>query len=168
LCRRTAAQLTSLRPQFEAAGVKLTVLSGTENGAADFVREVWKGGELYIDEHEQFKKAIHGGNTVSAISMALLNPWLLRTMLSLGRQLGAYNGDVSDKKTQVLGGTMLIKNGKAIFVHKETSSFNSGDANDLLFAALGGNSAPTPAPTLIASEVVCDGDVCGRPPKRST
>eukprot|EP00900_Chrysochromulina_parva_P002097 jgi/Chrpa1/11889/Chrysochromulina_OHIO_Genome00006106-RA len=88
-------------------------------------------------------------------------------MLSLGRQVGAYNGDVSDKKTQVLGGTMVIKNGKAIYVHKETASFNSGDANDLLFAALGGNSAPTPAPTLIASEVVCDGDVCGRPPKRS-
>lgn len=143
------------------------MLSGTENGAADFVREVWKGGELYIDEQEQFKKAIHGGTTVSAISMALLNPWLLRTMLSLGRQVGAYNGDVSDKKTQVLGGTMVIKNGKAIYVHKETASFNSGDANDLLFAALGGNSAPTPAPTLIASEVVCDGDVCGRPPKRS-
>ena len=167
MCRRTAAQLTSLRPQFEAAGVKLTVLSSTENGAADFVREVWKGGELYIDEQEQFKKAIHGGTTVSAISMALCNPWLLRTMLSLGRQVGAYNGDVSDKKTQVLGGTMVIKNGKAIYVHKETASFNSGDANDLLFAALGGNSAPTPAPTLIASEVVCDGDVCGRPPKRS-
>ena len=59
-----------MRAEFEAAGARLTVVASTDVGAPEFMEEVWKGGELFIEEAETIKQALGGG--------AVKNYWLLR------------------------------------------------------------------------------------------
>ena len=90
--------------------------------------------QVFVDDEEVFKKAL-GGKALS--TWWILKPWVIKDVLSFAKKFGSFTGDVTDKKTQMLGGTMVIKNGEVIYVHRETSSFDNGDANDLLAAVLG-------------------------------
>lgn len=89
---------------------------------------------MYIDEDEEFKKSLGGG---AYRNWWLLKPSVLAKMFSYASRFGTGTNDVTDKKTQLLGGTMIIKNGEVIFTHKETSTFDNGDAKEMLAAVLG-------------------------------
>ena len=147
--------MTEMRPQFDAAGARLTVVTGTDNGAAEFLEEAWKGGELYIDEEESFKKALHtDGGQLSA--WWLLKPWVLKDVVSFARRFGSSTSDITDSKTQMLGGTMVIKNGQVVWIHRETSSFYNGDANEILAAVVGTSASTVSATPATAAAVTCD------------
>lgn len=129
-----AADLSALRPEFERAGTKLTVVSAVETGAQDFLDNVWPGGALYIDEEESVKKAL-GGTPYKM--WWLLKPSVLRVASSFAKRFGFASDDLTDKKTQLTGGVFVVKKGEVAFVHRETSTFDNGDAREILAAALG-------------------------------
>jgi len=135
------------------------VVTGTDNGAEEFIEAAWKGGDVFVDEAEAFKKAVHGGSGRSYSTWWLLKPWVIKDVLSFAKRFGSYTGDVTDSKTQILGGTMVIKpSGEVIYLHKETSSFDNGDAKDLLAAVLGRPLSDADVvwkPTPSATEAVC-------------
>jgi len=67
----------------------------------------------------------------------LLLPSALFNMAGYVKRVGSGTSDVTDKATQILGGTFVVKDGKVVYTHKETSSFDNGDAKELLAAVLG-------------------------------
>lgn len=123
-----------MRPEFERAGARLAIVSSIDTGAQEFIDTVWKDGDIYIDEAEAFKLAIGGGEKYK-------NFWLLKpsVLLSLRKVLthGSSTADVTDKKTQLLGGTFVVKDGEVVYSFKETAAFHNGDARELLAAVLG-------------------------------
>ena len=112
----------------------MAVVSALDLGAQDFVDSVWPNGELYIDEEEAFKKALGGG---AYSTWWLLKPSVLRNMLSFVKSFGQNTIDSTHPKGNLLGGTFVVKGGEVVYVHKETSTFDNGDAKVLLAAALG-------------------------------
>ena len=67
----------------------------------------------------------------------MLKPSVLKNALSFVSRFGQFSSDALDKKTQKLGGTIVVKDGKVVWVHRETSSFYNGDAKEVLAAVLG-------------------------------
>jgi len=151
LCRRLAADLTALRPEFEKAGAKLAVVSSLDTGAQDFLDAVWPNGELYIDEAEAFKYAL-GGEKYKY--WWLLRPSVIAKIVSFVRSYGTFTGDTTDKKTQMLGGTFVVKGGEVVFMHRETATFDNGDAREILAAVLGKDVADVPQ-TPVQEAVTC-------------
>jgi len=96
---------------------------------------VWPAGELYVDEEEAFKHAISGGQKYK--SWWLLKPSALKNIISFARSFGSSTADVTNPKTQLLGGTFIVKDGEVVFTHRETSSFDNGSAREMLAAVLG-------------------------------
>ena len=88
-----------------------------------------------------FKRAL-GGEKYK--NWWILKPWVLSQMRSLARSGGAEFNDVSHEKTQLLGGTLIIKGGNVIHEYHETRSFDNGNARDLLNAVLGKSTPATP------------------------
>ena len=131
----------------------MAIVSAIETDAQDFLDKVWIGGDLFIDEEETFKKALGGG---AYRNWWLLKPSVLRHLTSYARNFGFQSNDVSDKKTQTLGGTFVVKNGEVVYVHKETSTFDNGDARAMLAAVTGKdiNDLPTVA-SAPATEEAC-------------
>lgn len=86
---------------------------------------------MYIDDEEAFKKAM-GGQAYK--NWWLLKPSVVKNLISYAKNFGTATADVSDKKSQMLGGTMVIKNSEVVYVHKETATFDNGDAKLMLAA----------------------------------
>lgn len=140
-----------MRPEFERAGARLAVVSAIDTGAQEFVDAVWTGGEFYIDDDETFKVALGGG---TYRNWWLLKPSVLTKMLGYARRFGTSTDDVTNAKTQLLGGAFVVKEGEVVFVHHETSSFENGDARAMLAAVLGKRPEEMPmTPTQV--EAVC-------------
>lgn len=110
------------------------VVSAAETGAKEFIDAVWKNGELYVDEREAFKYAL---GTSEVRSWWVLKPSVLRHVLSYSASYGTANTDIKDPKTRLLGGTFVVRNGEVVHVHRETASFDNGDASEVLAAVLG-------------------------------
>ena len=99
-----------MRPEFEAAGARLTVVSGTDIGASEFMEQVWKGGELYVDDAEKVKHAL-GGRAYK--NYWLLRPSVMRHLLGYVGRFGSGTSDLLHEKTNLLGGTLVLsKEGK--------------------------------------------------------
>lgn len=147
-----------MRSEFESANARLVIVSGTDQGSDEFIDAVWKDGELYIDDEEAFKDALGG---VQYKNWWLLKPKVASQILSLVKNFGQSAADVTNKKTQKLGGTLVIKAGQVIYQHHETSTFDNGSAKDIL-AAIKGDIIQTPAPdsTPVLGEVA--GELCSR------
>ena len=116
-------------------------MSGQEKGAQEFVDAVWPNGQIYVDEDEAFKKAIHGGEGVKYKNWWLLRPSVLKNIISYAKNFGTSTADTLDAKTQLLGGTFIVREGKVIYTHKETTTFDNGDAKEMLAAVLGKTAA---------------------------
>ena len=112
----------------------MTVVSAIETGADEFREAVWTDGELYFDDQEAFKKAL-GGTTYR--TWWLLKPWVMQAALAYAKRFGAGTDDVTHKKTQMLGGTFVVKAGEVVYTHHETSTFDNGSAKAVLAAVLG-------------------------------
>lgn len=95
---------------------------------------MWPSGDLYIDDEEAFKTALGGPKYRN---WWLLKPSVLRNLFSYASRFGTATDDVTDKKTTLLGGALVIRNGEVVYTHKETNTFDNGDARELLAAALG-------------------------------
>ena len=72
--------------------------------------------------------------------------------------------DVTDVKTQTLGGTIVVKDGKVVYAHQETKSFDNGDAKETLAAVLGKSVAELGDLSISATPAQVD-EVCTRPQK---
>lgn len=135
-------------------------MSAIDTGADEFVEKVWPTGELYFDDEEAFKKALGGP---AYRTWWLLKPSVLRNILAYAGSFGSSTADVTDKKTQLLGGTFVVRDGEVVFSHKETSSFDSGDARALLAAVLGKPIGDLASVVDLASKATpATGDVCTR------
>jgi len=132
----------------------LAVVSAIDTGAQDFLDSVWPGGALYLDEEESFKKALGGP---AASLWWLLKPSFLSKARSYVKRFGLATDDVSDKKTQTMGGTFVVKNKQVVYVHQETTSFDNGDARELLAAVTGKDLSEVPdLTTPKQDEAVCE------------
>ena len=168
--------MTELRGEFEKAGARLAVVSALDVGAQDFIDAVWTGGDLYVDSEETLKKALGGR---SYRNWWLLKPWVLKDVASFAKKFGFGTNDTVDPKTQLLGGTFVVKDGAVVYVHRETTSFDNGSGKEVLAAVLGKSSAselpahlqtPTQYEAVAGAAAVCsakkpaDGaeDACGR------
>lgn len=119
------------------------MVSGTDLGSQAFLDAVWKGGELYIDDDEAFKRAL-GGEKYK--NRWLLKPSVLKNLASFTKTNGALMNDVSSEKTQMLGGTMVFNaKGELLHEYRETSSFDNGSGQALLAIVQG--KAPGSTPT---------------------
>lgn len=131
-----------MRAEFEAAGARLTVVASTDVGAPEFMEEVWKGGELFIEEAETIKQALGGG---AVKNYWLLRPSVLRHLASNVGRFGSGTSDVLHEKTKLLGGTLVLsKEGKVVHQFQETTSFYQGSAADLLAAVTSLNAPVAP------------------------
>ncbi len=132
LCRRLAAELHSMRSDFEKAGARLVVVSAQPTGAQAFLDAVWSDGELYVDEDEGFKKALGENSNAQKYS----NWWLLRpgSLLNIFRSTG--NGksfDDLNAKSMTLGGEFVIHPSKGVvFQRREDSTFGHASGATLL------------------------------------
>jgi len=144
-----------LRPEFERAGARLAVVSSIDTGAQEFTDAVWPDGEIYIDEEETFKKAL-GGQIYR--TFWLLRPVVLRNLASVLRKHGTATADVTDKKTQLLGGTFVVKQGEVVYTHRETATFDNGDAREVLAAVLGKDVSELSLEVPKQEQVVCTRD----------
>lgn len=124
--------------------MQLAVVSGTDNGAQDFLDSVWTSGELFVDEDEAFKKAL-GGHAIKL--RGLLFPSVISKAFSYTKRTGQRADDIKDPKTQKMGGTFVVRGGEVVFVHHETASFDNGDARAMLAAALGKDLKDLPPPS---------------------
>lgn len=117
---------------------------------------MWPNGEIFIDENEEFKKALGGGQVRN---WWLLKPSVLMNIVSYARSFGAGTKDTTHKKTQLLGGTFVVVNGEVVYTHRETSTFDNGSAKELLAAVLGKDVKDLPpdvGATPQAEEIVCE------------
>ena len=131
-------------------------MSAQDVGAQEFIDAVWPNGELYIEEEEIFKKALGGGPYKNRW---LLKPSVLKDAARFFKSYGMSTADVLDKKTQTLGGTFVVLDGEVVFSHQETTTFDNGDARELLAAVLKKDVADVPAvPTTPqqADEAACE------------
>lgn len=138
------------------------MVSGTDIGSQEFLDAVWKGGELYIDDDELFKRAL-GGEKYK--NRWLLKPSVLRNLAAFTRSNGALMNDVSSEKTQMLGGTMVFNaKGELLHEYRETSSFDNGSGQALLDAVLGKapGSTPTQAEACASSEACDKAEACAK------
>lgn len=108
-----------------------------------------------MDEDESFKKALGGGNYKT---WWLLKPSVLLHAVNYVKRFGQSAGDVTDKKTQMMGGAFVVKSGNVVYTHRETSTFYNGDAKELLAACLGKDVSSLdalPSGTPSQADVVC-------------
>jgi len=150
-----AHDLSQLRPEFEKAGASLNIVSAQEKGASDFIEAVWPNGDLYIDETEAFKDALGGAQYKN---WWLMKPTVLKDVFNFAKSYGYATNDTTDKKTQKLGGVIVVKNGQVVYVHKETTSFDNGNARDVLAAVLGKAASDLNADVTPSEEAVCTAD----------
>jgi len=133
-----------MRADFEEAGVKMAVVSAIDTGAQDFLDTVWTGGDLYIDSEMAFKKALSGGREYSNIW--LLRPSVLFNAVRFSRSQGSQTNDLTDPKTKLLGGALVVsKEGKVLYQSSEGSNFSPGSAADILSAVTGKKVEATPS-----------------------
>ena len=83
----------------------MVVVSAQDKGAQDFLDAVWPNGELFIDEEEEFKKAL-GAQQYS--NFWLLKPSVLSKARSYFKSFGMNTADTLDAKTQMLGGVRAL------------------------------------------------------------
>ena len=142
------ADIVKLRPEFEKAGARLAVVSGTDFGAEEFIKDVWPDGDLYIDDAEVMKKALHGGGDGTPYKLSwMAKPSVLWAMFKLPvKATGQSTADVTHEKTKLLGGSFVVKDGNVVYIHRETSSFDNGSAKELLAAVLGKSTAEAVTP----------------------
>lgn len=152
-----ASDLHALRPEFDKAGARLTIVSAIDTGADAFMEAVWPNGELYIDEAEAFKDAL-GGQGYKNIW--LLKPSVLKDVVSFARRFGTSTSDITDEKTQKLGGVFVVVNKEVVYVHRETERFDNGDANDVLKAVLGYRGGARPDDGSSTTRVLASNDEC--------
>lgn len=123
--------------------MRLSVVSGTDLGAQEFIDAAWQGGELFVDDEEIFKRAL-GGEKYK--SRWLLKPSVMRKAVSFTKSAGASMADVTHEKTQMLGGTLIVDcDGQVLHEFQETTTFHNGDAQTLLDAVRA--RAPPSTPT---------------------
>lgn len=125
------------------------MVTATDIGAQDFIDAVWPGGDVYIDEAEAFKLAL---GSATYRTWWLLRPAVVKDILSFSRRFGFSSADVSDKKTQLLGGTLVIKNGEVVYTHRETTTFDNGSVDSLLAAVKSACSSTPSQREAIAAE----------------
>ena len=108
------------------------MVSGTSTGARAFVDAVWSGGDVFVDDAECFKRAL--GVTRVKARWALL-PSVLLNIVSFAKRFGHDEGDIKEKQTSLLGGTVVVsRSNKVIYAFRETSTFDNGAAADVLRA----------------------------------
>lgn len=115
--------------------MRLVVVTGALHsaGAQQFIDDVWKGGEVYLDASEAFKHMLHpGGGTYSAL--AILRPSVIRHVVRYAKRFGHGESDIKDKGNQMLGGTVVVEGGKTIYQFRETKKFENGSAQAVLDA----------------------------------
>ena len=118
--------------------MRLAVVTSTDIGAQDFIDAVWPNGELWVDDSEEIKKSLGGPKYQS---WWLLKPSVLLKIVTYARSFGTGTEDVTHKATQILGGSFVVVDGKVVYSHQETTSFDNGDAKALLAAVLGKTTA---------------------------
>ena len=141
------------------------MVSGTDIGSQDFLDAVWKGGELYIDDDEIFKRAL-GGEKYK--NRWLLKPSVLKNLVGYTKANGQATNDLSSEKTQMLGGTMVFSaKGELLHEYHESSSFDNGSGQALLEVVQGKTPATTPTQaeacaSSSSSSEACSADACSK------
>jgi hypothetical protein len=76
LCRAEASKLHLIKPQLDAAGVRLVALLHEElpEQVAEFKAQFWPG-ELYLDSEKRFFSAVGGGDVRRGSLVSFLNPF---------------------------------------------------------------------------------------------
>ncbi|EYB84544.1 hypothetical protein Y032_0314g2224 [Ancylostoma ceylanicum] len=120
LCRKEAAELSTLEPNMKAAGINLVAVVHETKGVNDF-KPYFKG-EVYLDKERHF----YGPN----------ERWLPLWMgfLRVGSYVNIYNARKAgyhgntDGEGRLLGGVFLIANNELVYAHLEQEW---GDAANL-------------------------------------
>ncbi len=112
--------------------MRLAVVTGSATGAQEFINDAWQGGDVFIDEQESVKRAFGG---VKVKGYWILKPTSLAKILGYAKRYGHFEGDITDKTTNMLGGTVVLdKGGNVVYSFRETKSFDNGSAQAVLDA----------------------------------
>lgn len=124
-----------MRPAFDKLGVGLVVVSAQAAGAQEFMDTVWRGGDLYVDPEQTFKKAL---GAVKTKNWWILKPSVLKQVFGLSKKYGHAENDIN-KLSEMQGGMFVIKSGDQ-GVHwkgQENSEFGLPAAEAVFEAAQG-------------------------------
>jgi hypothetical protein len=115
LCRKSASELTQIKPVLDQLGVKLVAIgSGTPAMAKNFVEEFKFAGEIYTDES---RKIYNDFQCKRGWSKAMFNKKTLKfikTAFTEGYAQGKTQGDLTQ-----LGGTFVLDGMRVVFEYLE-------------------------------------------------
>lgn len=98
------------RAEFEELGVRLVVIAPGTTGVQAFIDAAWEGGEIFVDEGAEFKKAMwesdKGGGKVSNLWLA--KPKVIAKMLKVAKLYGHEEDDIKLPTAPLLGGELLL------------------------------------------------------------
>ena len=108
----------------------MSAVTSQPAGIDEFKEAVWQGGEVLLDESETFKKAL-GGQMYK--NHWLLSPAVIRRIFQVQDRFGIQTSDLN-KKSNLLGGVMIVNKDGVLFAEAETSGFIYPSADTLLRA----------------------------------
>lgn len=159
--------LGAARAQFDEIGVRLVVIAPGTTGVQAFIDAVWEGGEVFVDDGAEFKKAMwegdKGGGKLSNFWLA--KPTVIAKMLKVAKLYGHEENDIKLPTAPLLGGELLLgrrattgDNG-VLFEFHENSEFGHASVETLLtqarkaMAATAAPAPPSPAAANAAASV---------------
>ncbi|XP_070207988.1 prostamide/prostaglandin F synthase-like [Littorina saxatilis] len=162
-CRLGAKELSELKPQLDAKGVRLIGIGLEDLGLEDFQQGHFFDGELYVDTKKETYKLL-GFKRFNFLSIfpAIFSK-VSRAAYSKAKA-EKVGGDLKGDGMQT-GGTMVVeKGGKTLLTFKQDSPADHVDPAEVL-KALGIDEPPPKSGGATAAGASCDGDVCAMPKK---
>eukprot|EP00741_Cyanophora_paradoxa_P022782 tig00021517_g22003.t1 len=154
LCREGAADLSKIKPQLDAAGVRMIAVAHEKLGYEDFAKGNYWAGELYFDEEKDLYKAL---GTQRSGWLGMLRPDVWQSIFrAKGKE---FDGNVDGDGWQ-LGGTFVLGPEGVIFAHRQAHFGDHPDPQAVLAAALTGK-APSSSGSAAAGKAAPADKDCG-------
>ena len=100
-CRRLTVQLMQRVTDFEAEGARLIIVVSEAHVSQAHALVSWRGGEVYIDEGDAFKRALGAGPVPRSV---MINPAILVGAVNNAMRYGNSFADTASPGANLLGG----------------------------------------------------------------
>ncbi|XP_037514569.1 prostamide/prostaglandin F synthase isoform X1 [Rhipicephalus sanguineus] len=136
-CRLDAVRLSRIKPQLDAAGVRLVGIGHENIGLEDFRRGEYFKGELYVDEERNAYKALQYKrfSWFTIIPAILTSSARAKAAEAKSEKVG---GDLTTGDGLLMGGTLVVeKGGKKVLLNYHQDTPEGFVGNSAILDALG-------------------------------
>lgn len=136
-CRLDAVRLSRIKPQLDAAGVRVVGIGHEHTGLDDFRNGEYFKGELFVDEERNAYKALDYKrfNWLTIIPAILTAPARTKAAEAKAEKVG---GDLTTGDGLLMGGTVIVeKGGEKVLLNYKQASPEEYVGNSAILQALG-------------------------------